>query len=614
MRRLALAPVIIVALLWSGSASQPGHAQTVSLNLSRDLVRLGIAPQNLPPDDPTFDARPLFQAGVQYAQNNRIPLLTVDPGSYYFLTPQTSGAYLRLFQVSDLVVDLAGSTIYFKRAFLAGFLVANSQRVTLTNFQTDFVEPPYTHVELTSVDASGRRLLYRTLPGWVDPSTFNGFTTPSGSPRLWVVVFRNGSIVPGTSRMEVRDPIGGGALALLPDPSPWTQSPTLSTLRAGDVVAVTQRVGQSVLKASVADAITFSNISVFGSSSWAVNLEFTSNSVVDRVKVMPRPGSGLIGSNGDGIHLHHAFHNNHVRNSYVTRTLDDAIAIDALSVATVIRQTGPRQIRVSRELSARFPNGTRVNFVAATTHESEGGSIVSQDPPDSVSPVQNGEVELTLDRDLPNIPAGTEIVFGTAALRGAGSSIEDNIVGEVPFGQGIWISGTHGVTIQRNSIGHTSNAGIGVRQGTASFPGPPARDLIIQSNAVVGSLGPMASGSGSQLAVGAILVASTDSANAFAQIAPNTNITIRSNYIADSGRAGMWIGQVDGGLLQDNVIVRWNQHPELPYHGVNAQTQSQLVADAKQALVTRLSVRVNGVNNRGQAESTLTGAVTLTGV
>jgi hypothetical protein len=148
-------------------------AQTASLNLSRDLVRLGIAAQNLPPDDPTFDARPLFQAGVQYVRNNRIPLLTVDRGSYYFLTPQVSGAYLRLFQVSDLVVDLAGSTIYFRRAFLAGFLVANSQRVTLTNFQIDFVDPPYTHVELTSVDAIGQRLLYKTLPGWVDPSTFS---------------------------------------------------------------------------------------------------------------------------------------------------------------------------------------------------------------------------------------------------------------------------------------------------------------------------------------------------------------------------------------------------------------------------------------------------------
>jgi hypothetical protein len=581
-----------------------------SVNMSRDLVRLGIAAQNLPPNDPSFDARPVFQAAVQYVQSHHIPLLTVDRGSYYFLTPQNTFSFLQLSQVSDLVVDLSGSTIYFKRAFLAGINVANSQRVTLTNFQTDFVDAPYTHVELTSVDATGRRILYKALPVWVDPSTFSGATTPLGNPELWVVVFRNGLMVPGTSRMEVRDPIAGGVLELLPATSPWTQSATLSTLRAGDVVVVTQRVGQAPLKASVGDAITFSSISVFGSGSWAVNLEYTSNSVVDHVKVMPRPGAGLVGSNGDGIHFHHALQNNHVRNSFVTRTLDDAFAIDSLSVASVLLQSGPRQIRVKRDANARFPNGTRVNFVDVTTREFEGGVIVSQNPPDTVSPVSNGEVDLTLDRDVAAIPAGTEMVYGTPDWRGAGSSIDDNTVEYVPFGRGIWLSGNQGVTIQRNSVGPTSNGGIVVYQGMTPTPGPPARDIVIHSNTVAGSLGPMASGSGSQLAIGAVMVASTDSGNAFPQVARNTNITIRSNSITDSGRAGVWIGQLDGGTVQDNVIVRWNQHPELPYFGVPAQTQAQLVQDATQPVVTRLSSNVTTTNNSVSA-STPAGAVSL---
>src|SRR5207245_6962322 len=111
-----------------------------------------------------------------------------------------------------------------------------------------------------------------TLPGWVDPAILSGTTTPHVSPRLWVVGLRNGLIVPGTSRMEVKDPIGGGMLELLPDTAPWTQGPTLSTLRAGDVGVVTQRIGQAPVRAFFGDAITFSNISVFGSGSWAVNL------------------------------------------------------------------------------------------------------------------------------------------------------------------------------------------------------------------------------------------------------------------------------------------------------------------------------------------------------
>jgi hypothetical protein len=133
------------------------YADASSLNLSRDLVSLGIASENLAPDSPSLDARPLFEAGLQYVQNHHIPLLTVDRGSYYFLTPAsgTTNRYTNIFQISDLTIDLAGSTVYFKDPFLEGFSVTECQRVTLTNFQTDFINPPYTHVQVTSVDATG---------------------------------------------------------------------------------------------------------------------------------------------------------------------------------------------------------------------------------------------------------------------------------------------------------------------------------------------------------------------------------------------------------------------------------------------------------------------------
>lgn len=587
-------------------------AQSNSVNLSRDLVRLGIASQNLPANDPTFDARPVFQAAVQYAQSHRLALLTVDRGNYYFLTSQTPVTYLNLSRLSDLVIDLAGSTIYFKRAFLQGFYISQSQRVTLTNFQTDFVEPPYTHVELTSSDAPGRKLLYKTISSWVDPATFSGITTPVGKPELWAIVFRNGAIVPGTSRMQIKDPISSGTLELLPDTAPWTQSATLATLKPGDVVVVTQRVGQQPLKVLGGDAITFSNISVFGSGNWAIMFEDTSNSTVDHVRVMPRPGSGLVGSNGDGIHFFNVRQNNHVRNSYVAGTLDDAIVMDSIYLATVVRQTSPRQIRVSRRIFKRFPNGTRVNLVdSLTTQESNGATIVSQDPPDSDTPVLNGEVDLTLDQDLPNLAPGTGIVLGTPDSRGAGSSIEDNIVDYVPFGRGIWVSGAQGITVQRNSVGPTSFGGIVVSQNQRDYLGPPAHDILIQHNSVVGSLGPMASGAGSYFATGAVIVESQNNAGAFAQIATSTNITIRNNYIADSGRAGMWLGQIESSAVQDNVIVRWNRHPELPYNGVGTQIASQLAQDATQPIVARIAANVNMTNNTTDLASNLTGAVNL---
>ncbi|MGH9823573.1 MAG: hypothetical protein ACREDR_10015, partial [Blastocatellia bacterium] len=78
--------------------------QSPTINLSHDLVPLGIASQNLAPNQPTLDARPLFQAAIQYIQSNPVEVLTLDKGAYYFLTPQNSTAYLRLVGLSNLTI------------------------------------------------------------------------------------------------------------------------------------------------------------------------------------------------------------------------------------------------------------------------------------------------------------------------------------------------------------------------------------------------------------------------------------------------------------------------------------------------------------------------------
>jgi hypothetical protein len=260
-----------------------GHRST--LNLSRDLVRLGIASQNLAPDDPILDARPLFQAALQYAGKHHTSLITLDHGAYYFLTPQNSQTYLVFLELSDLRVDLAGSKIYFAHPFLQGFLVSNCQRVTLTNFEADLLNLPYTHVRLEAADPHQRTLSYTTLPDWANPETFNGETTPLGPPVLWAVAFRNGSIVPGTSRMQIAQPISDGILKLVQDKTPWTQSATLSTLAPGDTIVVTQRGGESLINASRSDDLKFSNITVYASSAMAVLLNSVSHSTVDHVRV-----------------------------------------------------------------------------------------------------------------------------------------------------------------------------------------------------------------------------------------------------------------------------------------------------------------------------------------
>ena len=464
--------------------------------MSRDLVALGIAAQNMTPNSPSLDARPLFQAALDHVRNNSIANVTVDPGAYYFLTSQYPNDYLVIAMLSNVTIDLAGSTIYLKDPWPAGIMLWLCQHVTFTNFKIDYINPPYTHVTLTSVDAANRVLRYASMNGWPqDPSIFNAYASASEISSVVAVAFRNGRIVPGTSRMPLQAGIGGGALPLFQNVAPWTQAATLSTLQPGDTIVETFRGGAAgPLKCWYAESVTLSHFTIHGANNWAVEVTHASNTIVDHARIEPRPGA-LIGSSADGIHFHNSRRNNHIRNSYVTATVDDALIMQSLAVATVTAQNGS-QLVVTRTGYDRFPNGTAVNFVDTTTGvEIAGATIVAQNPGDSLGPGFGETVTLTLSQALPNITPGMRMVFADATMRGSGSTVEDNIVENILMGRGVWIGGSRGLTIQRNVIRTTSSAAISLFEDTINFVGPPAHDVVIQGNRLESNLGPMASGS-----------------------------------------------------------------------------------------------------------------------
>src|SRR5262249_50584468 len=81
-RNLRDAGATVPLLLFLASIAVPSLAGQTTINLSRDLVPLGIASQNMVPNSSTLDAQPLFMAAMQYIQNNPVQVLTADPGAY----------------------------------------------------------------------------------------------------------------------------------------------------------------------------------------------------------------------------------------------------------------------------------------------------------------------------------------------------------------------------------------------------------------------------------------------------------------------------------------------------------------------------------------------------
>ena len=153
--------VVFLALMGSTSA----HAQT-TLNLSRDLVPLGIAATNMAPNQPVLDAGPLFVQGVAYAKSHGIATVIADPGSYYFLSLTEINAHFALRNIDNMTIDLHGADLIFTHPLYYGMIVYYSTHAVIQNFTTDYQPLPFTQVRVVSVDVPNAKIQYSAEPGW----------------------------------------------------------------------------------------------------------------------------------------------------------------------------------------------------------------------------------------------------------------------------------------------------------------------------------------------------------------------------------------------------------------------------------------------------------------
>ncbi|HME07491.1 MAG TPA: right-handed parallel beta-helix repeat-containing protein [Bryobacteraceae bacterium] len=587
---LALGPkarFFFLALAVSSSAL----AAAPSINLSHDLVSLGIAKRNLTPNDASLDARPLFQAALAYAAKNETALITADAGAYYFLTPQLPDRYLQIDAYNNLTIDLAGSDLYLAQPEIVGFALIDCANVTLANFTIDSLQLPFTQVQLTGVSAQ-KALQYQAIPGWPSPTTFNTVRDPSGTPEsLTALVFRNGQLIAGTSVLPIQRPLTEGTLRIVTSDSPWTQPQVLATYQPGDTIVIMAKGGEAPILVEGGTGTLVTGVTVYSSGAIAVHLDNAANSIVDHVQVIPRPETDrLISSNADGIHLSYALANNTVRHSSVNRTGDDGIAINSPFLAFVTSQPGANKIVAARNYSSIFPNGLLVSFVDPSTGLIVGSAHIAAQSPAYSDPLNNtGPVTLTFGQNLPALANGFGMIFGDLENRGNGSVIENNTVRNVLTARGIYLGGVAGVTVDQNLIDQTDCGAIVVHQDLSAYPVGPAMNIRITNNTIRNAIGPEAVATGAIAAIASIFTLSTDQNFNFITGAPNSNITISGNSIVNSGRGAIWVGNVNGGLVENNSALLYNQHPELAYWGVSTSVVKQLKQDSTQPVVVRSS-------------------------
>jgi hypothetical protein len=578
-------------------------ASAQELNLSHDLLRLGIS-ADMEPNRRDLDSRPLFQAAIEYIRSQPVTRVTLDPGDYYFLTTQQNGRYLYLANLRNVAFAFAGVNLYFRDAYTGLFAiqVVDSERITLSGFTLDFLELPFTQVRIAQVQPEARTMRFEPLPGFRSVTDFNDIRSSNGSfPELHGIVFRDGTVVGDTGRISLDRPVRADT-ATVEAEGYWSDPATLARYLPGDTLVIFGRgTAGTAIRVDGGREVAFEDVDVYASNSIAVLFVRVTAARLDRMRVIPRPGTDrLISANADGLNLTLVQAGSVIRDSEVRRTLDDGIAVNSTFLAVVREAPAASRLVVRRQATTRFENGLDVAILNSTTAEEvPGGRIVSQSPAYDAPLVAGGAVTLEFDRALSASRADYGMVLSTSAQRGEGTLVENNLVEDVLFARGIYLAGAVGITVRGNTVRRTASAGIVAWQALqiGAFATPPVRDIQILGNTVIQPIGFATPATGSYAAFGGISVVSAAAGGRFVTNRVNQQVVIAGNRILESGRAGIWISNVAGGSIRDNAITGYGRRPSLPIVGVPAADRAQLEREFQEPVVVRSSDGVDVAGN-----------------
>ncbi len=585
----------ILLLLSFGVGSLP--AQSSTLNLSTDLVTLGIASANMVPNQPALDSGPLLESGVKYAASHKLASVVASTGAYYFLSGSTSssGAHVLLSGATTaLTIDLQGSDLYFSHPDKIGLFLSNLTNVTLQNFTIDYQQIGFTQALVTGVNAAQRQIQFTVQSGWQNPSALNALI-PAGQAIAYVYVFRNGQPWAGYSRMPAVSPFTDSAVTL----TSATATTTVATIRPGDVLVIEARAGSNGILASGLTGCTLRNIKIY---SGGAGMRFikSSSSLLEHVEVMPRPGTDrLMSTVADGFQPQQLGANNTIRLCRSIRTGDDGFSPVTWVFGSVQSVSGARSVQVQGDASTALngnyplPNGANVAFERASDGVILGSAVlVSQATATAIGGLP--QVVLNFDRDLPANLTGTWVYSTDASWRGDNLIMERNAVEQQASFRGISVWGLMNATLRGNYVHRSSATGIHIvhQLRVGDWIVPPVVNLTVTNNVIDGTN--TAGGENDNLTLAGIESLATTDTSTVMSLSPDQNLTLTSNFIANPGRSALWIGNVATALVDANYLFNPNDNP---YSLVLGHPPTSTAAQAQQPLVVQTSQGITLGNN-----------------
>jgi hypothetical protein len=510
-----------------------------------------------------YDSAPRLTAAIAYVVGNpSCRNLVVDPGTYYFYSASPSPvhvqpvkmAYVYIGSATDsnivgLNIDLRGSTLIFKESYYSAFYINGCNGCAFSNFSIDYQHLPFTQLDVKNVHAD--EITADPQPGWpTPPQLYAHQADVGGAKNIKFLGFDTRDGVPqyGYARWELPTPPQGQAHRIAIDPQ--------GVVKKGDVLIVAARGGGPAIYQQNSVSTVFKDITIYTSGGPAIESWVSRAMSFIGIRVVPNTGR-LVSTVAGGIQLNNMTGpGNIVRNCTIEGTQDDSIAGNATAVYTAVAVTSETGEGI--DITAGPPPSNPVFFMNGTT-----GEIVRGGPPAGqeyaltlVTPPNNYAVIPGLTRHQRSTLGNNPFIYSRGQFgTQTGVAVENNTISNSYMARGIGFTGVSNLSVTRNTIINTQQAGIYV---DVELPANvPTDRTLIEGNTLTSTNMGMSGVSPKYLGAIEVMAFAANGDVMASQL--SRHVFINKNTVDTTQRAGIWIGNVHGGAVNDNEIKRYGR-------------------------------------------------------
>ncbi len=492
---------------------------------------------------------------IKRASDRKLKVFRIPPGDYRYRAGWDPDCPI-IEGVHDLQIEASGVTFWMEPPLIWGLLVRKCRNLTFSGLTIDFDPLPFFQARVLQVDSVNERVTAEIMVGH-EPRNADGLAEDKGQ-RVMLFFRPDGSFinnyllgkswhrVGNTNRIEIETPAPG--------------------VNAGDYLAAPIRTG-AALRTIECERVVYEDCNIYASGGMmAMEGGGAGGHVYRRLHGVRRPGTNRLHAFGaDGFHMTATEKGPTIDRCEVAHLADDHINLHGF-FGIVAQRVSTRQYYFAASYGP-FKTMKKMDFWDWRSVEHLGTATVTRTKrvTDSAQSEQvlselkrmehahSSEVwEVTLDREL-DLPVGT--LIDTHSLNCEGYVVRNCWFHDC-FNRPFLLNGASGGLVENNTFQNVMH-GLEIHYETwgPMTEGQFANDNRFINNRMLGcSTGAAASDAYLQGSIMSVMVPS--GGNYLRRSTPIHNMLFQGNYIEAPGGVPIYVTNMDGLSIKDNIIDR----------------------------------------------------------